>query len=75
MAKTILIAIGSVAALALWLLRRYVSMGAKKDRLLKKIRGLKNEMEKYPVGSDDYNRLRAEWLRLNKQWADLTGRD
>lgn len=58
-----------------FILKRWVGTAAEKDRLLKKIRDCEYEMSKQPVGSDNYNRIRAEWLRLNKRWGDLIRRD
>ena len=75
MTKLILIAIAAIAPLVIWGLKRWMSATAEKDRLLKKIRDYENKMEKYPVGSADYNRLRTEWLQLNKRWGDLAGRE
>lgn len=74
MVKAIIIAVGSCAALALYLFKRYGSKEARKSNLLKKIRELENEMDSVPVGSDDHNRLRSKWRMLNKSWADIVGR-
>jgi len=73
MAKLILGAITTVVGFVFWLWRRYYSLKAEKKRLLKKIRKLEYEMAKYPVGSDNYNRLRTDWLHFNQQWADIAG--
>lgn len=73
MTKLILTAIVTVVGFVFWLWKRYFSLKAEKKRLLKKIRKLEYEMSKYPVGGDDYNRLRADWLHANRQWADITG--
>jgi len=70
MLKLILIAVPTVAALVTLILRLFFSPKAKRTKLLKKVRKLENEMAKYPVGSDKYRRLRAEWLRLNRQQGD-----
>ena len=73
--KAIIIAVGSIAALALWLFKRYGSLKARKAKLLEKIRECENEMAKLPVGSRAYNHLRDKWRVLNQSWADLVGRN
>lgn len=72
--KLILGAIVVVAPIIYFVLKRWASTTAEKDRLLKKIRELEDEMSKHRVGSYHYIRIRNKWLRLNKRWGDLAGR-
>ena len=55
----------TIIILRLWFTRR-----AKRERLLKKIRELENEMSNHPVGSYHHIRLRNEWLRMNQEYSD-----
>jgi len=63
--------ISVIGGIILFALRRWFSESAEKKRLLKAIRKVANEMQKYTVGSDEHNRLRANWLQLNREYADL----
>lgn len=71
MTKLILTAVIVVGGGIFWVWRRYFSLKAEKKRLLQKIRKAEYEMSKHVVGTDGYNRLRAQWMQLNREWADL----
>lgn len=70
MTKAILSLIAGLVTLTIIILRLWFTRRAKRERLLKKIRELENEMSKHPVGSYHHIRLRYSWLQLNKEIAD-----
>jgi len=69
-----LAALTVIGTIVIFILRKWYGPKAEKKQLLKKIRDLQDEMLMYPVGSDEHNRLRAKWLRLNRQYSDSAWR-
>ncbi len=69
--KALIVTIGIALTLALYISKRYLSIGAKKRKLRKKIRKLEREMALYDVGSGHYKLVRSEWVQLNEEWGDL----
>lgn len=69
----IIIALGSIAALALWLFKKYWSVDAEKRALKKQLEEVRKQMYQALIDNrgDDYDRLRDERDELHKELGNL----
>ena len=68
-----IVAVGSIATLALWLFKRYWSADAEKRIVKNRLEVVRKEMRQALLDgrSDDYDRLRDEREQLHKELRNL----